>query len=478
MVDPVIASRIQFAVTTIVHIVFPVMSMGLAPFLVYFTWKEIRTDRPIYEQLRRFWTKVFAVSFVVGTVTGIVLEFEFGTNFAAFATAAGELFGGPLAIEGMMAFMLEATFLGVFVFGRERVSNALYFVSSLAVGAGTWLSAVWILIANSWMQTPRGYELAQEGGRTIVHLTDPVAAYANPRFGFMYVHMQNAAVESVALFMAGVAAYYVFRHHVWGYPIQHVGFWETTLKIALVALLITAPLQVLHGDLYARHVYETQPQKFAAMEAVWETESYVPEYIIAFPTQLSDITDPRAKELFGFGIPGGASWLASGGDATAEIRGLNSFETEAPPVAIVFWSFRAMVGMGFWFILLAFWGAYRWWSGELFEDGLLHKALMASSLLGILAVELGWIVTEVGRQPWVIQGVMRTSEGVSPGLTGTEATITLAGFVLVYAALLGLYAYVIARIIRGGPPGGDDLRTTADRPAGPEAPPAGVTGDD
>jgi len=478
MVDPVIASRIQFAVTTIVHIVFPVMSMGLAPFLVYFTWKEIRTDRPIYEQLRRFWTKVFAVSFVVGTVTGIVLEFEFGTNFAAFATAAGELFGGPLAIEGMMAFMLEATFLGVFVFGRERVSNALYFVSSLAVGAGTWLSAVWILIANSWMQTPRGYELAQEGGRTIVHLTDPVAAYANPRFGFMFVHMQNAAVESVALFMAGVAAYYVFRHHVWGYPIQHVGFWETTLKIALVALLITAPLQVLHGDLYARHVYETQPQKFAAMEAVWETESYVPEYIIAFPTQLSDITDPRAKELFGFGIPGGASWLASGGDATAEIRGLNSFETEAPPVAIVFWSFRAMVGMGFWFILLAFWGAYRWWSGELFEDGLLHKALMASSLLGILAVELGWIVTEVGRQPWVIQGVMRTSEGVSPGLTGTEATITLAGFVLVYAALLGLYAYVIARIIRGGPPGGDDLRTTADRPAGPEAPPAGVTGDD
>jgi cytochrome d ubiquinol oxidase subunit I len=478
MVDPVIASRIQFAVTTIVHIVFPVMSMGLAPFLVYFTWKEIRTDRPIYEQLRRFWTKVFAVSFVVGTVTGIVLEFEFGTNFAAFATAAGELFGGPLAIEGMMAFMLEATFLGVFVFGRERVSNALYFVSSLAVGAGTWLSAVWILIANSWMQTPRGYELAQEGGRTIVHLTDPVAAYANPRFGFMFVHMQNAAVESVALFMAGVAAYYVFRHHVWGYPIQHVGFWETTLKIALVALLITAPLQVLHGDLYARHVYETQPQKFAAMEAVWETESYVPEYIIAFPTQLSDITDPRAKELFGFGIPGGASWLASGGDATAEIRGLNSFETEAPPVAIVFWSFRAMVGMGFWFILLAFWGAYRWWSGELFEDGLLHKALMASSLLGILAVELGWIVTEVGRQPWVIQGVMRTSEGVSPGLTGTEATITLAGFVLVYAALLGLYAYVIARIVRGGPPGGDDLRTTADRPAGPEAPPAGVTGDD
>jgi cytochrome d ubiquinol oxidase subunit I len=474
MVDPVIASRLQFALTTIVHIIFPVMSMGLAPFLVYFTWKEIRGGDAVYEQLRRFWTKIFAVSFVVGTVTGIVLEFEFGTNFAAFSTFAGELFGGPLATEGMMAFMLEATFLGVFVFGRERVSDRLYFVSSLAVAAGTWLSAVWILIANSWMQLPRGYELAEKGGQTVVHLTDPMAAYLNPRFAFMYVHMQNAAVESVALFMAGVAAYHVFKHHVWGYPVQEVDFWETTLKIALVALLITAPLQVLHGDMYARHVHETQPQKFAAMEAVWETDSYVPEYLIAFPTSMEDLTNPRAKELFGIGIPGGASWLASGGDPQATIRGLNSFETEAPPVAIVFWSFRAMVGLGFWFILLAFWGGYRWWRGELLEDDLLHKALMASSLLGILAVELGWIVTEVGRQPWVVQGVLKTADGVSPGLTGAEATLTLVAFALVYTTLLALYSYVVARIIRAGPPGAEELRT---RTVESEAP-RGVPGDD
>jgi len=298
--------------------------------------------------IRRFWTKIFAISFVVGTVTGIVLEFEFGTNFAAFSTAAGELFGGPLAVEGMMAFMLEATFLGVFVFGRERVGDALYFVSSVAVGLGTWLSAVWILIANSWMQTPRGYEVVTENGQPVIHLVDPLAAYFTPRFGYMYVHMQNAAVESVALFMAGVAAYFVFRHHVWGYQTQHVEFWEVTLKIALVALLITAPLQVLHGDMYGRHVAETQPQKFAAMEAVWETEAYVPEYLVAVPTSLDQLTDPRAKELFGIGIPGGASWLASGGDPSAEIRGLETFESEAPPVAIVFWAFRGMVGLGFW----------------------------------------------------------------------------------------------------------------------------------
>ncbi|WP_254768608.1 cytochrome ubiquinol oxidase subunit I [Salinilacihabitans rarus] len=458
MIDPVSASRIQFALTTIVHIVFPVVSMGLAPFLIYFTWKEIRTGEAIYEQLRRFWTRIFAVSFVVGTVTGIVLEFEFGTNFAAFSTAAGELFGGPLAVEGMMAFMLEATFLGVFVFGRERVGNALYMVSAVAVGLGTWLSAVWILIANSWMQTPRGFELVTENGQPIVTLVDPIAAYANPRFPWMFVHMQNAAVESVALFMAGLGAYFVFRHYVWEYPVENVRFWEATLKFGLLALLITAPLQVVHGDLYARHVFVTQPQKFAAMEAVWETSSYVPEYVVAFPTSLGDLLDPRAKEIFGIGIPGGASWLASGGDPQATIQGLEEFEGPQPPVALVFWAFRLMVALGFWFVLLAVWGGYRWWRGELREDDLLQKALMLSAPLGIVAVELGWIVTEVGRQPWVIQDVLKTADGVSSGLTAAEATTTLVGFAVVYLALLALYAYVVARIVRAGPPAVTDAR--------------------
>lgn len=459
MLDPVLASRVQFALTVIVHIIFPVVSMGLAPFLIYFTWKDIRSDKVIYEQLRRFWTRIFAVSFATGTVTGLVLEFEFGTNFAAFSTTAGELFGGPLALEGMMAFMLEATFLGIFVFGRERVSDRLYFLSSIAVGLGTWLSAVWILIANSWMQTPRGFELVMEDGQPIVHLVDPIAAYLNPRFPWMFVHMQNAAVESVALLMAGIGAYYVFRHHVWGYPIDNIAFWEATLKIALVVLVITAPLQAIHGDLYARHIVETQPQKFAAMEAIWETDSYVPEYIVAFPTSIQDLLDPRAKEIFGLGIPGGASWLASGGDPQATIQGLNEFEGPQPPVAIVFWSFRIMVALGFWFILLAFWGVYRWWRDELYEDDLLHKALMLSAPLGLLAVELGWIVTEVGRQPWVIQGVMKTSDSVSSGLTGAEATATLVGFAIVYLGLLTLYTYVVVRIIRAGPPDGDELTT-------------------
>ncbi|MFD1587680.1 cytochrome ubiquinol oxidase subunit I [Halorientalis brevis] len=441
MIDPVIASRLQFAVTTIVHIIFPVMSMGLAPFLIYFTWKEIRTEEQVYEQLRTFWTKIFAISFVVGTVTGIVLEFEFGTNFAAFSTAAGELFGGPLAIEGMMAFMLEATFLGIFVFGRDRVTDRLYMLSSVLVGLGTWLSAVWILIANSWMQTPRGFEVARESGQPIIALVDPIAAYANPRFPWMYVHMQNAAVLSVALFMTGVAAYFVWTN-------RDTEFWRKTMKAGLAVLLVTAPFQAIHGDAYGRHVAETQPQKFAAMEAQYDTDSSVGLKLLAFPTSLDDITDPHAEDLFVIEIPFVASLLASGGDPGATITGLNDIPTESPPVAIVFWAFRAMVGLGMWFILLAFWGGYRWLQGDLFDDDLLAKALVGSSVLGILTVELGWIVTEVGRQPWVIQGVMKTHAGVSPGLTGTEALATLAGFVGVYSALLVLYWYVVVRLIR------------------------------
>lgn len=444
MIDPVLASRLQFALTTIVHIIFPVMSMGLAPFLVYFTWKEIRTTESIYERLRRFWTRIFAVSFAVGTVTGIVLEFEFGTNFAAFATAAGELFGGPLAIEGMMAFMLEATFLGIFVFGRERVSDRLYFLSSVAVGVGTWLSAVWILVANSWMQTPRGYEMVVKNGARVVRLTDPLAAYLNPRFLWMFVHMQNAAVLSVALFMAGTAAYYVWLG-------RDTPFWRKTMKFAVVALLVTAPFQVIHGDSYARHVEDTQPRKFAAMEAQHETTAYADLHLIAFPKSLEGFTNPRAENLWSVSIPSLGSFLASGGDTSEVVTGLNAFD-ETPPVALVFWSFRIMVALGMWFVGLAFWAAYQWRRGRLFDDGRLHIALMASSVLGIVATEVGWVVTEVGRQPWVIQGVMKTQAGVSPGLTGTEATVTLVGFAGAYATLLGLYTYVIGRIIRNGPP--------------------------
>ncbi|MFB6093406.1 MAG: cytochrome ubiquinol oxidase subunit I [Halanaeroarchaeum sp.] len=467
MVDPVLASRLQFAWTIAVHIVFPTITMGLAPFLVYWTYREITGAGEIYARLRRFWTKIFAITFVTGTVTGIVLEFEFGTNWAAYASAVGGIFGGPLATEGLMAFFLESTMLGIFLFGRDRVSDRAYFASSVLVGLGSWLSAVWILIANSWMQTPRGFALRERAGATIdlapkvpgtqvAVITDPLAAYLNPRFPWMFAHMQMAAVLSAALFIAGIAAYKLLRTDRDG------AFWRKTMKVAVVAMLITAPFQAVQGDAYGRHVHETQPAKMAAIDALWETQAYAPEYLVAIPANPNDLLSPEPDEMIRIGIPAGASILASGGDPSAVLEGFEAFEHDVPPFMLVFWSFRAMVGLGFWFIFLAFWAAYRWRKGELFEDRLLLKSLVASTGLGVLALEFGWMVTEIGRQPWAIQGVLKVSEGVSPGLTGAEATLTLAGFVLGYTALFSVWGYLVYRIVRSGPDEPDSTASGAE----------------
>jgi cytochrome d ubiquinol oxidase subunit I len=400
--------------------------------------------------LRRFWVKIFALTFVVGTVTGIVLEFEFGTNFAAYASAVGGIFGGPLATEGLMAFMLESTFLGILLFGKERVSRRLYFLSAVLVALGSWLSAVWILIANSWMHLPRGFEMGTRAGQEVAVIVDPIAAYLNPRFFFMFTHMQASAVLAAALFMGGIAMYKLTTTE------SRRAFWKTSLKLAIVGMLLTAPFMAIQGDAYGRHVYETQPQKFAAMEAVYETESGVDEYLFAFPTSLEGLTDPSARDLFAVGIPNGASFLASGGDPGATIQGLDDMESlqgveGEPPVAVVFWSFRAMVGLGMWFILLGLWAGYRWYQGRLLEDRYLQRGLMYSIPLGLLAIEFGWMVTEVGRQPWAIQEVLTVADGVSQNLTGGEALLTLAGFVLGYAALLGIWTYLVRRMILRGP---------------------------
>ena len=437
--SPELASRAQFGWAITIHIVFAALSVGLAPFLVYFTVQEVRTGKERYARLRTFWTKLFAIGFVMGTVTGIPMGFMFGTNFAAFSETAGELIGGPLSFEAKMAFMLEAVFLGVLLFGRERVSDWFYALSSVMVALGAWLSAFWILVVNSWMQTPRGHEVVMEGGVPIAQLVDPVAAFFNPRFPWMYVHMQNAAIISVTLLIAGVAAYFVWKN-------RDSEVWNTALRVAVVVLLITSMFQAIHGDLYAGHVEETQPQKFAAMEAHYETGS-ADLHIIAIPTELESFTDPRADNLYTISIPYLASFLASHGDPSYEITGLNDFEYENPPVAWVFWSFRVMVGLGFWFIALGAWGTYRLWRGGLADDERLLKVLMVSAPLGFVALITGWYVAEIGRQPWIIQDVLTTAEGVSPPLTSTEATLTLVAFVIGYILLFGVFLYVFKRLV-------------------------------
>ncbi len=439
MLGAELASRLQFGWTITIHILFASLSVGLAPFIVYLTWKDVRTGENRYTRLRDFWVKVFAIGFVMGTVTGIPMSFQFGTNFPIFSEVAGELIGGPLAFEAKMAFFLEAVFLGILLFGRERVSDRTYILSSVLVGVGAWLSAFWILVVNAWMQTPQGFELVERNGMTVAQLTDPVAAFLTPRLPWMYVHMQNAAVISVSLLVGGIAAYFVWTK-------RDSETWGTALRVAVVMLLLTAPLQALHGDAYGRHVEDTQPQKFAAMEAHYET-GQADLHLIAIPTSLDALNDPRAENLWTISIPGLGSFLASGGDFDAEVLGLNEYES-SPPVALVFWSFRFMVGLGFWFIGLALWGGYLTWKGRLTESDRFLQAMMLSTPLGFVAMLTGWYVTEIGRQPWVIQDVLRTSEAVSQTLTSTQATLSLTAFVVGYIALFGGFLYVFRRFIQ------------------------------
>jgi cytochrome d ubiquinol oxidase subunit I len=438
LLSPELASRAQFGWTITVHILFAALSIGLAPFIVYFTWKDVRGGGQQYTRLREFWIKVFAVGFVMGTVTGIPMSFQFGTNFPRFAETAGELIGGPLAFEAKMAFFLEAVFLGVLLFGRERVSDRTYILSSILTGAGAWLSGFWILVVNAWMQTPQGFELVERNGMQIAQLTDPVAAFLTPRMPWMYVHMINASVISVTLLVAGISAYFLWRN-------RDSAAWNSALRIAVVLLLVSAPFQAIHGDAYGRHVAETQEQKFAAMEAHYET-GQADLHLIAIPKSFDSLTDPRTDNLFTISLPALGSFLASGGDFQAEVVGLHEYD-ENPPVALVFWSFRAMVGLGFLFIGLSIWGGYLMRKRRLAESTRYLQAMMLATPLGFMALLTGWYVTEIGRQPWVIQGVLRTNDAVSTTLTGAEATGTLVAFIILYIALLTAFGFVLKWMI-------------------------------
>jgi len=366
------------------------------------------------------------------------MSFQFGTNFPRFAETAGELIGGPLAFEAKMAFFLEAVFLGVLLFGRERVSDRTYILSSILTGAGAWLSGFWILVVNAWMQTPQGFELVERNGMQIAQLTDPVAAFLTPRMPWMYVHMINASVISVTLLVAGISAYFLWRN-------RDSAAWNSALRIAVVLLLVSAPFQAIHGDAYGRHVAETQEQKFAAMEAHYET-GQADLHLIAIPKSFDSLTDPRTDNLFTISLPALGSFLASGGDFQAEVVGLHEYD-ENPPVALVFWSFRAMVGLGFLFIGLSIWGGYLMRKRRLAESTRYLQAMMLATPLGFMALLTGWYVTEIGRQPWVIQGVLRTNDAVSTTLTGAEATGTLVAFIILYIALLTAFGFVLKWMI-------------------------------
>jgi cytochrome bd ubiquinol oxidase subunit I len=438
--DALLLSRIQFAFTVAFHIVFPGMTIGLAAFLVALEGAWLRTGEAVYFALYRFWVKIFALAFGVGVVTGLVLSYEFGTNWGRFTEKVGNVIGPLMGYEVLTAFFLEAGFLGIMLFGLRRVGPRLHFLATCMVSLGTLISMTWILAANSWMQTPAGYEIGDGG---VFPVTSWREVILNPSFPYRLAHMGTAAFLSTAMAVAGVMGWYLLngRHR----PLAERGF-----SLAMWMVAVAAPLQVVIGDLHGLNTLHHQPMKVAAMEGHWETGRGVPMLLFAIPDQ------EAAENHLEVGIPRLGSLILTH-DWDGEIKGLKEVPPEdRPPVAIVFWSFRVMVGIGF---LLATLGIVSLWlryKRTLYTTPWFHRLAVLASPLGFVAILAGWFVTEVGRQPYTVYGLVRTSESVSPVAAGAVAS-SLALFVLVYSVLLAAFLLYAWRAIRLGPGGEHEL---------------------
>ncbi|MGH6913254.1 MAG: cytochrome ubiquinol oxidase subunit I, partial [Geminicoccales bacterium] len=386
-------SRIQFAFTIGFHILFPTLTIGLASFLAVLEarWLLSGKRRRIFMQIYDFWLKIFAMAFGMGVVTGVVLSYEIGTNFSRYAEMTGNVLGPLFSYEVLTAFFLEAGFLGIMLFGRRRVGARLHFFATLMVAVGTVISAFWILSANSWMQTPAGYRL--EGGRFLAE--DWLRIVFNPSFPYRLMHMTLASYLTSAFVVAAVSAWYLLRG-------RHEGFARHGFSMAMGLALLLAPAQIVAGDLHGLNTQEHQPVKVAAMEALWKTQARAPFVLFAIPDMEAE-TNRWAVE-----IPAASSLILKH-DADATVLGLDQAAPEDRPyVPVVFFAFRIMVGIGFLFLLVALWGALARRRGMLYRDRWLLRATVLAGPLGFVAVLSGWVVTEVGRQPWVVQGLLRT----------------------------------------------------------------------
>jgi cytochrome d ubiquinol oxidase subunit I len=433
--DVVTLSRIQFGLTTAFHILFPTLTIGLAVYLVAVETLWLKTREELYYRMYRFWVKVFAVHFAVGVVSGIVLEFEFGMNFALFSEAVGNVLGPLFAYEGMTAFFLEAGFLGIMLFGWKRVPRSIHFLSTCLVAAGACLSAFWIMAANSWMQTPAGYLL--ENGKFMV--TSFQEVIFNPSFGTHLVHMLMASFETTAFAIAGISAFFLLRK-------SSDMFYRRSLGLALILAAVFAPLQVYFGDLKGQNVARHQPAKLAAIEAHWETntDGGAPLLVFAVP----DMADEMNR--FEIRIPNMLSLLTTH-SLDGEVTGLKAFPADERPNAFVaFFSFRVMAGIGFLFFFVMIWAFFLWRKKRLFESRRFLTALIAIQPLGFIATVTGWITAEMGRQPWIVYGVMKTRDGVSPIAAGNVAW-SLALFLLFFLIVGSVYFFYIIKILKTGP---------------------------
>ena len=430
--DVLFLSRLQFAAATMFHFLFVPLTLGLSVLVAIMETQYARTGDETYLKMTKFWGKLFLINFALGIVTGITLEFQFGTNWSRYSAYVGDIFGSLLAIEATAAFFLESTLIGVWIFGWKKLSRKAHAaVMWLIAGAGN-LSAIWILTANGWMQQPVGYVM--RNGRA--ELDDFVAVLFNNFSILQILHVVPAAFILSAFFVMGISAYHLLKK-------QHVEFATRSFKIGLVFGLISSLFVVVEGDLHARHVTDTQPAKLAAMESLWETTTKAPIYLFALP----DEENERNAIQIG-SIPGLLSFMGHH-DFNAEIQGLKAFPSdERPPVLLTFLSFRGMVALGIYFILMMIIGV--WKRNRLLESPAYLKVMLYSIPLPYIAIQMGWIVAEVGRQPWIVYGMMKTSDAVSPIATSQVGT-TLVAFILIYGLLGVVGYYLMFKYARKGP---------------------------
>tara|TARA_B110000503_G_C7132355_1_gene407343 strand:+ start:60 stop:1397 length:1338 start_codon:yes stop_codon:yes gene_type:complete len=432
--DPILLARIQFAFTISFHIIFPSFTIGLASWLAVVEWRWIRTGNQIYQEIYRMWIKIFAICFGLGVVSGIVLAFQFGTNWSVFSDKVGNIIGPLMGYEVLTAFFLEASFLGIMLFGWDRVSKNMHFASTCIVAVGTFISTFWIISANSWMQTPQGFEIGENG---ILFPTSWIEIIFNPSFPYRLAHMVTAAYLTTAFVVGGIAAYYLFRK-------VHIPHARIMLGMAMLMAVFVAPLQPLIGDAHGLNTLEHQPRKVAAMEAIWENETGAGLRLFAIPDQKNQTNH---YELI---IPKLSSLILTH-DLNGTVQGLSNWAPEdQPPVTIIFWSFRVMVSIGLAMVLTGIFAVILYFRKRLFDTRWFQYWCMAMTPSGFIAILAGWFVTEVGRQPYMVYGIIRTSDGVSPVIS-EQIALTLLAFIITYIFIFGAGSYYILQLIGKGP---------------------------
>ncbi len=441
--DAILLSRIQFGLTISFHYIFPPLSIGLGVILVLMEALYIKTRNPLYQQMTRFWVRIFGLTFALGVATGVVMEFQFGTNWATYSRFVGDVFGSALAAEGIFAFFLESGFLAILLFGWDKVSPRVHMLSTVMVALGAHFSAIWIVVADSWMQTPAGFHVVQAALRPRAEIVDFWGMVFNPSAMVRLAHTILGAWQAGAFFVLSVSAYYAIRR-------RHEEFARISLKIGLVVAVVASLGSLITGHSGALVISRYQPAKLAAMEGHFAASAPAAMYLFGW------VRESEQRVAGGMRLPGLLSLMVHG-DASKPVTGLNAFRPEdRPPVNPVFQSYHAMVTIGLGLIGLSLLGSFFWWRGTLWDTRWLLRLLVLAVLGPQAANQLGWFTAEVGRQPWIVYGIMRTTEGVSRSVSAAQVLTSLIFFGLIYLLLFILFIYLLDQKIRHGPTA-DDL---------------------